>query len=113
MSLVLRGWNLCHGISDNLVASSNSEEEHLIHLELMFERVQKANVKIALDRCHLMYTDSVELFGFQYSIKDGNLQPAVAPKEKLEVFETPTDKKSLKSFLGQVLYYSHIAEALG
>ena len=82
------------------------------HLELMFNRIEKANVKTALNSCHLMCTESVELFGFQYSIKDGNLCPAVATKEKLEIFKTPSDKKSLKSFLGQILYYSHIAKAL-
>ena len=108
-----KGLEFVSWYSDNLVVSSRTEEEHLVHLEMMFERVQKANVKLALDRCHLMCIDSVELFGFQYSIKDGNLRPAVAPKEKLQVFETPTDRKTLKSFLGQVLYYSHIAEALG
>ena len=87
-----------HQLTRHRHPASRTEEENRVHLEMRFERVQKTSVKLALDRGHRVYVDSVELFGFQCSIKDGNLRPAVAPREKLQVDETPTDRKTLKSF---------------
>ena len=59
-----------------------------------------------------MCTDQVELFGFRYDIRSGMLTPGKAPAQKIEIFDRPSDRKSLKGFLGQVLYFGYVAEGL-
>ena len=101
-----------HFYSDNIVVISKNETDHLQHLDEVFRRVEEANIRLSLDRSHLMCTKELEIFGFKYNVQTGFLTPAAAPLKKIEIFPTPSDRKTLKGFLGQILYYSHIAEAL-
>ena len=48
---VLTGFDFAMGYLDDIIIFSRSEEEHLIHLEKVFQRLQDAGLKLKLQKC--------------------------------------------------------------
>jgi hypothetical protein len=87
---------------DDIVIYSKSAEDHLNHLEIIFERLQRHGLKVKFSKCQLMQTQ-IEYLGFLVG-KDGL---HVNPKKVAAVrnFPTPTDIKAVQAFLGVVGYF--------
>jgi hypothetical protein len=87
---------------DDIVIYSKSAEDHLKHLELIFERLERHGLKVKFSKCQLMQTQ-IEYLGFLVG-KDGL---HVNPKKVAAVrnFPTPTDVKAVQAFLGVVGYF--------
>ena len=52
MSKVLSGFIFCFVYLDNILLYSTSWKEHLQHLEVVFQNLKEANLKIKLSKCH-------------------------------------------------------------
>jgi hypothetical protein len=87
---------------DDIVIYSKTAEDHLQHLEMIFERLQRHGLKVKFSKCQLMQTQ-IEYLGFLVG-KDGL---HVNPKKVTAVrnFPTPTDVKAVQAFLGVVGYF--------
>ena len=107
-----RGLSCVFWYSDNLLIGSEDEETHLKDLDEVFRRVERANIRISLERSHLLCNGSIEVFGFRYNIEKSQLSPVSSAMDKIALFAVPTDRKGLKSFLGLALYYTHLAAGL-
>lgn len=98
---------------DDLLVFAPSEDEALLRLQVVFQRLRENNLKLAPKKCHLMRR-RVRFLGH---VIDGN-GVSVDP-DKVEVISkmTPSDLmeddgrtpsiKRIKSFLGMVFYYQH------
>lgn len=93
-------WARCY-VDDILVVSQN-HEDHLRHLETLFEALRAANLRINLEKC-VLGASEVTYVGFQVS-KHGFRPPA--PKiDAIANFPKPEDSTQLRRFLGALNYY--------
>ena len=93
---------IVHVYIDDIIVTGNTIEEHLANLELVLERLRKANLKIKLSKCNFLKEKCVYL-GHELS-KDG-IKVTKDKIEAVEKFKQPTDVKSLRSFLGLSGFY--------
>jgi transposase InsO family protein len=82
---------------DDIIVYSTNHEEHIKHLQLVFERLQIHGLRCAPEKCHLGEREIVYL-GHVVSTQ-GN-QPQQLHLRQIQEAPTPKDRRSLRSFLG-------------
>jgi hypothetical protein len=82
---------------DDIIVYSTNHEEHIKHLQLVFERLQIHGLRCAPEKCHLGEREIVYL-GHVVSTQ-GN-QPQQLHLRQIQGAPTPKDRRSLRSFLG-------------
>ena len=104
MSTVLAGlsWVTCLVYLDDIIIFSRTVEDHWQRLTEVLQRLKEAGLKIKPSKCHLL-CKSVRYLGYVVSEKG---IAADADKIKcVENWSTPTDRESLRQFLGFASYY--------
>ena len=99
---VLTGCDFAMGYLDDIIIYSKNEEEHLQHLEEIFERLRKAGLKLKLQKCSF-FKKHIQYLG--HLISDEGIQPLPEKVESIRNMPTPTSAKQVKQFLGLVGYY--------
>ena len=104
MSFVLRNINFKYALVyvDDILIHSSTFDEHLVHLQNVFDRLNEANLKLQPKKCRFA-AQRVEYLGHYFSKHGIEVNPA-----KLEVVKTypiPKTRKQLKAFLGLTNYY--------
>lgn len=104
MQVVLSGleWDCCFIYIDDILVASKTFDDHLHHLQLVFERLQRAGLRLKPAKCRFLM-DKVPYLGFIIS-KHG-IQPDPSKTDKVYNFPRPTNLTSLRSFLGLASYY--------
>ena len=87
---------------DDIIIYSETFEGHLVHLRQVFERLRKANLKLKPGKCYIGRRQ-VKYLG--HVVSEAGVKPDPENVNKVLQFIEPTDKKSLKSFLGMIGYY--------
>lgn len=87
---------------DDIIIFSKSFEEHLAHLKLLFEMVEKENITLKLSKCQFAKA-SVVYLGFR--ISENQFAPLRSNTEAIEKAPAPKDLKSLRGFLGKINFY--------
>ena len=99
---ILREFHFCYAYIDDVLIASTNQEEHVQHLQMVLERLEKYGVIINPAKCELGVV-RLQFLGHQVD-KDG-IQPL---KEKVTVvqnFPLPDTRKKLREFLGLVNFY--------
>ena len=99
---ILREFHFCYAYIDDVLIASTNQEEHVQHLQMVLERLEKYGVIINPAKCELGAA-RLQFLGHQVD-KDG-IQPL---KEKVTVvqnFPLPDKRKKLREFLGFVNFY--------
>ena len=99
---VLTGLDFAMGYLDDIIIFSKTEEEHLRHLEIIFERLREADLKLKLQKCsffkkHIQY--------LRHFLSEEGIQPLPEKLESISKMPTPKNAKQVKQFLGLVGYY--------
>ena len=81
---------------------SKTEEEHLQHLEEIFECLRKAGLELKLQKCSF-FKKHIQYLG--HLISDEGIQPLPEKLESIAKMQVPQNAKQLKQFLGLVGYY--------
>ena len=104
MQVVLSGleWKCCFVYIDDILIASKSFEEHLNHLNLVFERLRKAGLRLKPTKCHFLH-EQVPYLG--YIISKHGIQPDPSKTDKVKNFSRPSDPTSVRSFVGLASYY--------
>ena len=104
MQVVLSGleWKCCFVHIDDILIASKSFEEHLNYLNLVFERLHKAGLRLKPTKCHFL-REQVPYLG--YIISEYRIQPDPRKTEKAKNFPRPSDPTSVRSFVGLASYY--------
>ena len=104
MTQALRGmnWKFALIYVDDILIFSQNFEEHLIHLDQIFQRLREANLKLKPSKCKFA-TKKVIYLGHVLS-KDG-VQVDSSKIEAVASFPTPKCQKDVRSFLGLCNYY--------
>ena len=99
---VLTGCTFTMGYLDDIIIFSKTEEEHLQHLEEIFERLRQAGLKLKLQKCNF-FKKHIQYLG--HLISDEGIQPLPEKLESIRKMPTPESAKQVKQFLGLVGYY--------
>ena len=87
---------------DDFLIFSSSVQEHLQHLRMLFQRLDKYGLKVNRDKCRLGVP---ELQFLGYNISSKGISPLQDAAKALEQREPPNDIRGLRSFLGSISYY--------
>jgi hypothetical protein len=101
---------------DDLMVYSDSFEDHLSHMQKVFDRLTVANIKLKASKCCFAQNEVVYL-GF--NISEAGVAPDPAKILAIVKFELPKNVTDLRSFLGLCNYYrrfipqyAHLAKPL-
>ena len=99
---VLRGLPFAFGYLDDILIFSPDIDTHLYHIEILFQRLREAKLKLKENKCNFL-KKHVQYLGHLISGEGIELVP-----EKLESIKqmpTPRTPKEVKQFLGLIGYY--------
>ena len=104
MDLVLSGltYRYCLVYLDDTIIYSKSFDEHLQHLEEIFDRFIHAKLKLKPEKC-IFAADEVPYLGFQVSIK--GIRPDPSRIDAIKCMPFPKTAKEMIRFLGAVNFY--------
>eukprot|EP00170_Pyropia_yezoensis_P004723 contig_19176_g4737 len=104
IDMILSGvqWKTCLVYLDDVIVFSRSHEEHLAHLEEVFELLSEAGVSLKATKCHLFQYE-VEYLG--HIVGKGQLRVNEKNLVGLRQAKAPRTKKDLRSFLGMCSVY--------
>ncbi|MCG7879964.1 MAG: RNA-directed DNA polymerase, partial [Candidatus Thiodiazotropha endolucinida] len=87
---------------DDVLVHSQTFEQHLSHLRLVFERLRAANLTLTPDKCFFA-TKSVKFLGHNFS--EAGVVPCQSKTDAIDSFPTPRTQKEVKRYLGMTGYY--------
>lgn len=103
MDDVLRGQSsFARAYLDDIVIFSNGWEEHLTHLSMVFDRLQKAGLTVKLRKCQFAMEECSYL---GHRIGGGVVRPVEDKVEAVRRYPQPLTKKEVRAFLGLAGYY--------
>ena len=102
MEAILEGLSNSKVYLDDIMTHSKSFDDHLIHLELVFKRLEKANLKIKPSKC-LFAARETKFLGFDVS--SYGIRPCEDKLEAVKKYPVPHNQKTVKRFLGLASYY--------
>ena len=99
---VLTDCNFAMGYLDDIIIFSKTEEEHLEHLETIFNQLRESGLKLKLQKCSF-FKKHIQYLG--HLISDEGIQPLLEKLESIAKMPTPKNAKQVKQFLGLIGYY--------
>ena len=87
---------------DDVVIHSKTKEEHMTHLETVFDLLRKNGLRLRLKKCFFMQP-RVELLGHFVDAEGVHMDHIKVDKNRKAA--PPKDRKGLRSFLGLASYY--------
>ena len=104
MDLVLAGlqWSHCLVYLDDVIILGTSFEEHLANLQLVFDRLQQAGLKLKPKKCNVL-KHRVQYLG--HIVSDKGVQADPSKIEKVASWPIPVSTKEVQQFLGLAGYY--------
>ncbi len=102
MDSVLADLSFCAAYLDDVIIFSKSWMEHVVHLERVFERLEKAGLTVKASKCQIGMRECVYL---GHVVGNGCVKPESSKIEAVSSFPVPRTKKQVRSFLGLSGYY--------
>ena len=88
---------------DDIIVPTDSVSQHINLLESLFQRLEKAKLKLKPSKC-FFGQEAVEYLG--YVVSEGKITSNPQKIEAIKNFEIPKTQKSLQRFLGMCQFYS-------
>lgn len=99
---ITRGLDFCYAYIDDILIASSTEEEHMIHLKILFQRLQDYGVVINPGKCHLGLPE-VKFLG--YLVSGAGTTPLPEKVDAIRSYNRPETVKDLRRFLGALNFY--------
>ena len=87
---------------DDIIIFSKSEEEHLEHLRIIFQRLKAVGLKLKRSKSDFM-KKHIQYLG--HLILEEGIQPLLEKLESIKTMPAPRNAKEIKQFLGLTGYY--------
>ena len=87
---------------DDIVVFSDTEEEHLIRLRKVFEKIREQQLKLKPSKCNLFRRSTVYL---GHLVSGAGIQPDPKNVEVIKNYPEPTNYTELRGFLGVAGHY--------
>ena len=102
MDQILQGMGKVTCFLDDILITGNSDEEHLMNLSEVLQRLQSHGVCLKLEKCRFM-EDSVEYLGHRVDLK--GLHTTDSTLKAIVDAPPPRNAQELRAFLGLLNYY--------
>ena len=104
MEDVLRGcqWEICLIYMDDVIVPSSTFQDSIARLELVFQRLSEANLKLKPSKC-ILFQRQVKFLGHMVSEEGVSTDPDKTTS--VRNWPTPRKAKEVRSFLGLCSYY--------
>ena len=102
MNQVLEGLSFAMTYLDDIIIFSNSEEEHLLHLEEVFHQLRKAGLKMKQYKCDF-FKSQIHYLG--HLISEDGISPLLDKLDSIKNMPAPKCVKEIKQFLVLTGYY--------
>ena len=104
MDSVLAGlqWSTCLVYLDDIIIVGRSFEEHMKNLQLVFERLKEAGLKLQPKKCHFL-RHKVTFLG--HIVSSEGISPDPLKTSKVREWPTPITVQETQQFLGLASYY--------
>ena len=104
MDLVLAGlqWSHCLVYIDDVIILGRDYDDHLQNLQVVFERLLQAGLKLKPSKC-AFFQQQVQYLG--HLISPSGVRPDPTKTEKVATWPKPTSTRSVQQFLGFANYY--------
>lgn len=99
---VLRGLDFCVCCIDNILVASENAEQHMLHLRMLFERLDKFGVVVNIAKCTFSRSE-IEYLG--YNINQFGIASPASRVEAIRNYKRSATVKDLRRFLGSLNYY--------
>ena len=87
---------------DDVLIFSRTMEEHLVHMQLVLDRIIQAGLKLKPSKCYFV-KEEVRYLG--HTITPAGLKPNDDQLLAVKKYPSPKNVKELRQFLGLALYY--------
>ena len=101
---VLRVLDFIYAYIDNLLIASDSEDEHICHLELLFQQLSSYGIVVNPSKC-IFAASSLEFLG--HHISANGIAPLPSKVQAIQDFLPPSTVRKLSEFLGLINFYRH------
>lgn len=103
MNQVTAGLDFCFVYIDDILVASKTKDEHLRHLEALFQRLEKFGLAINPSKC-TFGEESVTFLG--HKVLNAGLSPQPEKVQTISTYPKPKNVKDLRRFLGMVNFYN-------
>lgn len=102
MEIVLEGLPFAIAYIDDVLIYSETLEDHLSHIQQVFDRLKKHKLKLKLKKCQFLRKETNYL-GFK--ITTDGIKPETEKVETIRSLPAPINVKEIRSFIGMISYY--------
>jgi hypothetical protein len=102
MNKVLQGLDFAHVYIDDLLIASLSPQEHLQHLQLVFQQLEEHGIVINVPKSHFGVQELVFL---GHHVDATGIRPLEEKVQAIREFSLPDTQRKLRRFLGLVNFY--------
>ena len=103
MDMILEGTHsYAAAYLDDVIIHSNTWDEHLAHLQEVFQRLRDAGLTIKEGKCKFACNKCTYL---DHTVGQGQVHPLVAKVRAVQEYTQPKTKKDVRAFLGLCGYY--------
>ena len=102
MTGVLKDLPFAMAYLDDIIIYSSTQEEHLLHIKTVFEKLRHANLSMKLSKCHFF---AKEIQYLRHILGVEGIRPVPAKTEAIKAMHPPVNPKQVRAFLGLVRYY--------
>ncbi|KAG0439465.1 Retrovirus-related Pol polyprotein from transposon [Dictyocoela muelleri] len=89
---------------DDIIIFSESPEEHIKHLNIIFTTIRNVGFRLNTEKCHLLKT-KIDFLGF--TIAKNEVRIPDNQKHKISTWKIPKNKKDIRQFIGFCTYFKN------
>ena len=102
MDSVCAGLDFVFVYLDDILIASESEAEHLEHLQALFDRLEDNGLVVKVEKC-LFGVSEIDFLG--HRVSSAGIRPLPSKVKAISSFPVPTAVTSLEQFIGMVNFY--------
>ena len=87
---------------DDILIYSATLEEHIVHIQQVFDRLRQHDLKLKLKKCHFLQSETNYL-GFV--VNENGIKPDPKKVEAIQSIAVPTSVREVRGFIGMCSYY--------
>ena len=87
---------------DDILIYSATLEEHIVHIQQVFDRLRQHALKLKLKKCHFLQSETNYL-GFV--VNENGIKPDPKKVEAIQSITVPTSVREVRGFIGRCSYY--------
>jgi hypothetical protein len=107
----------CHQFSfsffDDIIVFSHSFKEHLVHLDIIFQRLIAAGLKLRIHKCFLGLTPEAPMKWLGSIIVNNHIQCDPEKVNAISKLPAPNSKKAVQKFLGAINFHRRFIPDFG